>query len=106
MLLVTMEAVELSVCRGEGGSGQRISSSVWQKGNILLAVMKMASISDSVAEDIVNLMVSTMVRMRPFKRGVGSSSERNICASTQLQARDSLRYPALAGSARTMSLAC
>ena len=103
--MVTPAAVELSVSRGEGDCGQRILGSVWRKGTIFLVVMKMTASSASVAEDIKKLMISAMVRMGPFKRGMGSSSERKICAPSRLQVQDSLRYPASVWPARNISLA-
>ena len=62
VLFVTPTAVELSVCRGEGGCGQRISINVWQKGTIFLAMMNMAVSSALVVEDITSLMISEMVK--------------------------------------------
>ena len=52
-----------------------------------MAVIKIAASSDSVEEDITNLMISAMVRMGPFKRGMVFSLERKICAGAAAGAR-------------------
>ena len=75
-------------------------------GTISLAVMYIAPISASAAEDITNLIIWAIVRIAPFHLGVGSFSDKNMWAPAQLHALELLLNPAPEWAVRTMLLAC
>ena len=75
-LVVTLIAVELSVCTGLRGCDHPMSMRVWRWGTILCAAMNNAASSASAAKAMTNLMIVAMVNTAPLKRGIGSSSER------------------------------
>ena len=97
-------AVELYVWIGDSRCGQPISISVLCSGIIFLAVMYSAAISASAADAITFLMISAIVNTRPLSFGLGSFSERTICAPAQLKAFDLLRKSVSACAANIISL--
>ena len=105
VLLTNPAAVELLVWIGDGGCFQHISMNVWRMGTISLAVMYIAPSSASAAEDMTNLIFMGNYEYRPFHSGVGSFSDKNICAPAWLRALDSLLNPASEWAAMIMSLA-
>ena len=105
VLLVTPKAVELSVWMGYYPWGHFIYMSVWRRGTMSLVVIKIAASSASAAEEMINLIIWMMVIMGLFYLGLGSSSERKMCAPERLRALEKLRYAASDWGARRMSLA-
>ena len=71
LLLVTLTEVEFLVWMGKRGCGQPILTRVLWMGTIFLAQMKRPEISDSLAEEVMNLMIYAMVRIGPLKWGEG-----------------------------------
>ena len=63
---MTPDAVELSVCTGDGGCGHPISMRACLSGNISLAVTKRAPSSASAADERTNLNIFAMLRMGPL----------------------------------------
>ena len=98
------KAVDLSVCIGDLGYGQPISTSVFYSGIIFLAVLYSGDISASADEAITYLMICAIVNTGPLSFGFGSFSERKIWAPALLQDFDSLRNPASACASNIMSL--
>ena len=92
MLLVTPTAVELSVWISDCSWGYLVSMSVWIRGTMSLAVIKIAASPASAAEDMTNLIIWVMVRIGPLYLGLGSSSERNMCAPARLHVLEILCY--------------
>ena len=62
--------------------------SVLSSGIIFFAVMYSAGISASAADSITFLMIFAIVNTGPLSLGLGSFSERNICAPALLLALD------------------
>jgi hypothetical protein len=91
VLFVTPTTVELSVWIGLCGCGHPMSMRVCRWGTILRAAIKSAASSASAAEVMTNLVMITIVRTTPLKRGDGSSSERMISAPALLQDQVFLR---------------
>ena len=59
---------------GNRGCSQPISTRVLRMGTMFLAQMKRLESSDSVAEEVTNLMICAMVKIEPLTWGTGSSS--------------------------------
>ena len=78
--------------------------SVLRIGIVFLAGMYSAAISASAADAISFLMVCSIVNTGPLSFGLGSFSERNICAPAWIQAFYFLINPASACAANIISL--
>ena len=72
VFLVTPTVVELLVWVGDLGCGHPILMSVWSSITIFLAAMKSPASLGSAAEDMNNLMISTMARIAPLILSKGS----------------------------------
>ena len=59
-----------------------------------LAGIKIAASSDSGAEDMTKLIIWAIVIMGPLYLGLGSSSDREICAPERLRALEKFKYAA------------
>ena len=57
--------------------------SVLRSGIIFISVIYSAAISASAADAMIVLMICAMVKTGPLSFGLGSFSERNICAPAQ-----------------------
>ena len=77
--------------------------SVWRSGIIFSAVINSAAIYASAADAITVLIICAIVNTGPLSFGLGSFSERNICAPALLLAHDSFRNPASACAANIIS---
>jgi hypothetical protein len=104
VLLVTPNAVELSVWIGLCGCGHPMLIRVCRWETISWAAIKRVASSASAAKAMTNLIMVAIVRTKLLKHGNGSSSKRKICAPALLQDQVSLRYPASAWAQSTMSL--
>ena len=78
--------------------------SVLRSGIIFFAVMYSAAISDSAADAMTVLMICAIFKTGPLSFGLGSFSERNICAPALLLALDYLRKPASGCATNIISL--
>ena len=78
--LMKLAAVELSVCIGDLGCFHPISSRVFQRGIISLAIRSRADNLASAAEDTTYFMTWESVRTGPFVWGIGSFSNRKMWA--------------------------
>ena len=105
VLLANPTAVGLLVWMDDFPWGHFISMRVWRRGTMYLAVIKRVASSASVAEDMTKLIIWEMVRMGTLYLGLGSSSDREICAPERLPVLEKLRYAASEWSVRRMSLA-
>ena len=85
VFFVTPSSVELSVRRADLGWGQPILMIAWRRGNIYLAVMKRASITNLDVEDMTNLMIWVRVRSSLLLASMGTFLERNILDPAQLR---------------------
>jgi hypothetical protein len=91
MVLLTYPfAVELSVCIGERNWGHPILLSMLRRGTMSCATMNNAPISASAAEGQTYLMIREIDNIGPLLRGIGSSSERNMCPPARLRDLGSL----------------
>ena len=105
MEFVTPTAVELSHWIGDGGCFHPIASNAFRNGTISFAVKKSAVVSASAAEDITYFMIAAMVNTGPLHLGIGSSSDKKMCAPALLLDFVSLLNPASECAANTISLA-
>ena len=78
--------------------------SLLSSGIIFLSVMHSAAISASDADAITFLMICAIVNTGPLSFGLGSFSERKMCAPSQLRDLDFLRKPASACTGNIISL--
>ena len=77
--------------------------SALRSGIIFLAVMYSAAISASAHYAITVFMICAIVKTGPLSFGLGSFSERNICAPDQLLSFDYLIKPASTCAANIIS---
>ena len=84
-------ARELSHWMGVLVRGQSISMRVWQRRIISLAQTKRPACSDSVAEELTNLMIFAIGRTGPLMLGTGKFSDSMMCAPDRLWAFMTLR---------------
>ena len=78
--------------------------SVWRSGIIFFAVINNAASYASAADAITVLIICVIIKIGPLIFGLGSFSERNICAPALLLDRDLLRNIASACAANIISL--
>ena len=78
--------------------------SVWRSGIIFFAVINSAAIYASAADAITVLIIFAIVKTGPLSFGLGSFSERNICAPALLLDLDLLINIASACAANSISL--
>ena len=77
---------------------------VLHSGIIFFAVMYSATIPASAADAITVLIICAIVKTGPLSFGLGSFSEKNICAPALLLALYLLRNPASACATNIISL--
>ena len=104
VLFTAPSVVDMSVWIYYRGWGHPIPIRVWRIGTISLAVINSATISDSAAEDITDLMIWSRVRTAPFHFGWGSSSAINMWSPVQLRDLYSLWNSVSAWAATIMLL--
>ena len=78
--------------------------SVLRSGIIFLAMMYSSAISASAVDSITVLMICAIVKTGPLSFGLGSFSERSICAPARLLDLFLLRKPASVCAATIISL--
>ena len=89
--LTTPSAIELSVCKGVGGCGCLISSSIILIYTASRAIIYRAASSASVAEVITCLMMCAILSNAPLLVGILPPLDRKKCPSALLCALGSLR---------------
>ena len=62
--------------------------SVWRSGIIFFALINSTAISATAADAITVLIICAIVKTGPLSFGLGSFSERNICAPDLILALD------------------
>ena len=90
VLFVTPAAFRLYFWRDGCRWGQTISTKVWRRGTICLAVMKRAASYDLSAEDMADLVIWEIVRSETLLDGMETSSEINMWDPARLRALISL----------------
>ncbi len=91
VLLTYPVAVVLSTWIGDRGCGQPISVKALRSGTISWAHLNRAASSASPAEAYTDLIIAAMDSTGLLDCGMGSSSDRKICAPAQLRYLVSLR---------------
>ncbi len=80
VLLLYPTTVKLLTCFGDRGCGHPISVKVLRSGTISWAALYSADNSASAVDAYTDLLMEAMDSTAPLDLGIGSSSERKMCA--------------------------